>query len=220
MVARHVYTWINPTRERDLDAACSILAVDGVIAIPTETSWCFVCDADSPRGLDRIRRLKPAHPKERPFSLMCASISAAADVVNIDNSIYPLLKRALPGSFTVILERNRSLPKIIHDNRREVGIRIPQAPLVRALLERYGRVLAAATVPPVPMQVDGFMVEHLPRFGHEVFESCGHALDLILDLGDEVPGIETTVIDCTGGSPEVIRAGCGDPAIFLGHLRR
>jgi tRNA threonylcarbamoyl adenosine modification protein (Sua5/YciO/YrdC/YwlC family) len=220
VVARHVYTYVNPPRDRDLDAACLVLATDGVIALPTETSWCFVCDADSPKGLERIRRLKPTHPKERPFSLMCASISAASDVVNIDNNVYPLLKRALPGAFTVILQRNRSLPRLIHDNRREVGIRIPGAPLVRALLDRYGRVLAAATVPAVPMQVDGMVVEHLPRFGHEVFESCGHALDLILDLGEEVPGVETTIVDCTGGSPELVRTGQGDPQVFTGNAHR
>ncbi len=216
MVVRHIYTYVNPVRERDMEEACKVLPYDGVIALPTETSWCFVCDADSPKALERIRKLKPGHPKDRPFSLMCASISAATDVVNIDNNIYPYLKKTLPGPYTVILERNRSLPRLIHDNRREVGIRIPAAVLVRTLLERYGRVLAAATVPSVRLEESGDSEGHLPHFGHEVLEGFGHGLDLILDLGDEVPGLETTIIDCTTGVPSVIRAGAGDPAAFIG----
>lgn len=220
MAARHVYTFIDPVRERDMEAACQVLANDGVIALPTETSWCLVCDADSPKALDRIRRLKPTHPKDRPFSLMCDSISSAAHVVNIDNVVYPLLKKVFPGPYTVILERNRSLPRLIHDNRREVGIRIPQSKLVRELLERYGRVLAAATVPAVQLKANGFDEVHLPRFGHEIMDAFGHGLDLILDLGDEVPGVETTIIDCTTGVPSVVREGAGDTAPFTGTAHR
>lgn len=220
MVARHVYTYVDPVRERDMEAVCKVLADDGVIALPTDTSWCLACDADSPKALERIRKLKPGHPRERPFSLMCGSISAAADVVNIDNVVYPLLKKALPGPYTFILERNRSLPRIIHDNRREVGIRIPQATLVRELLARYGRVLAAATVPPVQLKANGFDEIHLPRFGHEILDAFGHGLDLILDLGDEVPGVETTIIDCTRGVPSVVRAGAGDTVPFTGVVQK
>ena len=220
MAARHIYTYVNPVRERDMEVACKVLADGGVIALPTETSWCFVCDADSPKGLERIRKLKPGHPKDRPFSLMCASISAAADVVNIDNNIYPYLKKTLPGPYTVILDRNRSLPRLIHDRRREVGIRIPDSVLVRELLERYGRILAAATVPSLTLNANGYSEEHLPRFGHEVLEAFGHGVDLILDLGDEVPGVETTVIDCTAEVPTVVRQGAGDPAPFTGAWQK
>ena len=220
MAARHVYTFIAPLRERDIEEACRILSSDGVLALPTETSWSFVCDADSPKALERIRKLKPGHPRDRPFSLMCSSISAAAEVVNIDNHVYPYLKKTMPGPDTVILERNRSLPRLIHDNRKEVGIRIPAAELVRGLLVHYGRVLAAATVPGILVPLNSHEQIHLPRFGYEVMEAFGHGLDLILDLGEEVPGVETTIIDCTESVPIVVRAGAGDPAPFIGAWQK
>lgn len=216
MAARHVYTFTDPVRERDLEVACQLLADGGILAVPTDTNWSFICDADNTRALDRIRKLKPTHPREKPFSLMCASISAAADVVNIDNIVYPFLKKALPGPYTIILNRNRSLPRLIHDNRREVGIRIPDAPLVLELMKRYGRVLAAATVPPVEAPGDGIEGPRYPRFGYEILESFGHGLDLILDLGDELSGVETTVVNCTAGLPEIVRQGAGDAGIFGG----
>jgi tRNA threonylcarbamoyl adenosine modification protein (Sua5/YciO/YrdC/YwlC family) len=209
-MARHVYTYINPTSERDLDAACKVLEDNGVIAYPTDVNWAFACDAANVKALDRIRLLKPMHPKERPFSLVCWSISMASEVVNIDNAAYRYLKRALPGPYTVILERFRSLPRQIKDKRRTVGLRIPDSPLILELVKKYGKPLATTSVPPVR----GIEGEEAPKFGYQVFEVFGHGIDLVLDLGDEVPGGESTIVDMTAGEPVLVRLGLGDPKIF------
>jgi tRNA A37 threonylcarbamoyladenosine synthetase subunit TsaC/SUA5/YrdC len=127
-----------------------------------------------------------------------------------------VLKKAWPGPYTVLLTAARNFPRQLKDKRRVVGIRIPDSPLVLALVEKLGRPLATTSVPCQQVaageETDG--LEPLPRMGYEVMEAYGHGLDLLLDLGSELPGVETTIIDYTTGVPELIRKGAGDPAIF------
>ncbi len=209
-MASHLYTWINPVRESHIEQICSVLRDDGVVALALDVAWAFVCDAASSKALDRIHRLKPEHPKNRPFSLICSSISMASRVCAIDDSAYRWLKKSLPGPFTVILDRHASLPRQIHDKRREVGLRIPDDPLVWAIVERLGHPLAASTIP----VAQGEFGNGHPGFGTEVMDSWGHAIDLVVDLGDESPRQETTIIDLKGGVPELVRLGSGDPGLF------
>ncbi len=205
-VVEHLYTYIDPPNERDLARASRILADNGVLAYPTDVNWALGCDAASVKALDRIRRLKPHHPKEQPFSLLCSSISMAAQVANIDHSAYRFLKKAWPGPFTVLLPRHRNLPRQIKDKRPIVGIRVPDSPLILALVEHYGKPLATTSIP----LWDGQVMIH----GYQVSEHFGHGIDLILDLGDEVSGNESTIIDLAEGAPRLIRLGNGDPGVF------
>jgi tRNA threonylcarbamoyl adenosine modification protein (Sua5/YciO/YrdC/YwlC family) len=198
----HLYTYDDPPAERDLRRALQALENDGVIAYPNDLNWAFGCDAASPKALDRIHLLKPTHPKDVPFSLLCSSISMAAEYVVIDNAAYRLLKRAWPGPYTVLLQATRTFPRQLKDKRRIVGIRIPASVMVRTLVERLARPLATTSVPGEA------------RFGYEVFEAYGHAVDLVLDLGTELPGSESTIVDLTDGVPAIIRRGAGDPALF------
>lgn len=187
--------------------ALRLLENDGVLGYPMDVNWAFGCDAASVKALDRIRRLKPSHPKDQPFSLICADISMAATVGNIDNYQYRVLKKCWPGPYTVILKRHRSLPRQIKDKRPVVGVRIPLSPLVRDLVARLGRPLATTSVPALS---DGTV----PRMGYQVFDEFGHGLDLLLDLGEELAGLDSTVIDFTEAEPVVVRVGAGDPHLF------
>lgn len=208
-MAEHLYTYINPTSEKDLDRVCRLLERDGVIAYPMDHNWAFGCDASSVKALDRIRRLKPTHPKDRPFSLICSDISMAANVATIGNNQYRVLKKCWPGPYTVILKRARNLVRQIKDKRQVVGVRIPESPLIRDLVTRLGRPLATTSVPEL---ADG----EIPKFGYQIIEEFGHGIDLLMDLGDELPGLESTVIDFSEDEPVVVRPGVGDPEQFGG----
>lgn len=214
MTAQHLYTYEDPPRERDLERACKILQEDGVLAYPTDVNWAIGCDAASAKALDQIHLLKPSHPKDMPFALICASISMAAEYANIDHFAYRYLKKAWPGPYTVLLQSNRALPRQLKDKRRVVGIRIPDCKLVLAIVERYGRPLATTSVPALEAPHAPEDGPRAPRFGYEVFEALGHGLDLVLDLGHELPGSESTIIDLTEGAPVLVRKGAGDPAAF------
>ncbi len=206
-MGEHLYTYDDPPSERDLDKACKILESSGVIAYPMEQNWAFGCDAKDHKALDKIRRLKPTHPKEQPFSLICADMAMASNMGNIDHQMYRFLKKAWPGPFTILVRRNRSLPRQIKDKRQVVGLRVPDSPMILRLVEKLGRPMATTSLP-LPESGEAL------KMGYQIQEVFGHALDLVLDLGDELPGLESTVIDFTEGHPELIRLGSGDPSIF------
>lgn len=214
MTAVHLYTYDNPPPVRDIERACRVLAEDGVIAYPSDSNWAFACDAGSHNALERIHALKPSHPKDRPFALVCSTIAMAAEYGVIDHNAYRWLKKAWPGPFTVLLVSARNLPRQLKDKRRIVGIRIPRCSLLRAIIDSYGKPLATASIPIIDFGLGKNQEPYIPQFGYQVADSFGHALDLILDLGTELSGAESTIIDLTSGLPEVIRLGVGDPAIF------
>ncbi len=209
-MAIHLFTWIDPVRESHMDRVSEVLANDGVIAIAMDVAWVFACAASSSKAVERIRRMKPDHPKNQPFSLVCSSISMASNICTIGDQDYRWLKKALPGPFTVILGRHGSLPRLIKDKRREVGLRIPRDPLVMAIIGAFGSPLAVSTIS-IESADNG--TSH-PSFGSQVEEGWGHSIDLIVDLGDESPRLQTTVINLCTGIPELVRAGAGDPALF------
>ena len=212
MAASHIYTYINPTVESHIERAVQILEKGGVIAYPTDVNWAFGCDAANAKALDRVRLLKPMHPKERPFSLICHDLSMVSEVANVDSQAYRLLRKTLPGPYTVLLQRNRTLPRQIKDKRKVVGVRIPKSPLVLAIVEKFGRPIATTSVPELPEKRYGAGV--MARFGFEVLEVFGHAIDLVIDLGDPVPGLESTIVDLTDGPPRLVRLGFGDAKPF------
>lgn len=207
-MSKHLYTYVNPTSEKHLATACKILGDGGVLVYPMGINWAFGCDAANTRAIDRIKRLKPCHPKEQPFTLICSDISMASGVGNIDHQMYRILKKAWPGPYTFIVKRNRSLPRQIKDKRQVVGIRIPDSPLILDLVDRFGAPLATTSV---PLKSDGSSY----NMGYEIFNDFGHGIDLLLDLGEEVTGTESTIIDFSEGYPQLIREGDGDISIVL-----
>ncbi len=214
-MSEHLYTFTDPINEKDVDKAIAVLENDGIIAYPTDFNFAFGCDATKPALLEKIKLLKPDHPKERPFGLLCSSMSMVSEVANIDNWAYRLLKKAWPGPYTILLPSSRSLPKQIHDKRKVVGVRVPKNPLLLAIVEKFGKPLATTSVPNVTAHdSSGQLVQRPPQFGYEVYEKFGHGIDLLLDLGDEVSGEESSVVDMSEDSPEIVREGVGDTKIF------
>ena len=206
-MADHLYTYADPPNPRHLQQISDLLRNHGVVAIPTGTSWAFCADPTSKKANNRIRLLKPDRPKEQPFSLLCRDISMATSMTTIDGSAFRTLNRIWPGPFTVLLRSNRQLPRLLKTKREVVGVRVPASPLAMAIVDHFGGPLMVSTV---PRDSEG---QHL-RMGYQVFESYGHGLDLVVDLGDELSGAETTVVDMTSGAIEVIRAGVGDPSLL------
>ena len=204
-MTEHIYTYDNPPSQKDLSLSCSVLSADGVIAYPTDINWAFGCDSTNTRAIDKIRLLKPYHPKEHPFSLICSSISMASEYVNISHNTYRYLRKMWPGPYTVILQRSRNLVRQLNDKRKVVGIRIPQSPLLMALVEKLGRPLITTSIPNAK---DGSSI----KFGHQIYETYKNRLDLILDLGVELSGEESTVVDFSQGDsspPIIVREGAG-----------
>jgi tRNA threonylcarbamoyl adenosine modification protein (Sua5/YciO/YrdC/YwlC family) len=210
-MAKHLYTYINPLSEKHLQEALRVLQNDGLIAYPTDVNWAVGCDASSVKAIKKIQALKAQHPKERPFSLLCDSLSMVAQVATVEQSAYRVLRKILPGPYTVLLASNRSLSKLINDKRKSVGVRIPAAPLLLGLVAALQRPLLTSSLPHGESED-----EEAIRYGYDVEARFGHQIDLILDLGEEVLPAETSIIDFSEGGCKVVRKGLGDVSMFDG----
>ena len=170
----------NPDPRR-LSQVVDFLDRDGLVIVPTDTVYSFACALGSTRGLDALARLKGVKPEKAQFSLVCHDLSqVAAYTKPLPNEIFKLMRRALPGPYTFILEASGQVPKIFRGNKKTIGIRVPDHGATLALVEALGRPLLVTSV----------------HDDDEVDGGLGH-----LDA--------STVIDCTSGVPEVIREGLG-----------
>lgn len=190
----------NP-QERLVAKAVEVLSKGGVIVYPTDTIYGLGCDIFQPKAVERICRIKGIQPSKAQLSFICRDLSHLSDFTkSITTPMYRMLKAHLPGPFTFILPASKEVPKILHSRKSTVGIRIPDNEICRHILEQLGRPLLSASLP-------GEMVEEYtdPEVIWKNFEG---RVDAVVDggIGGMVP---STVVDCTGSEPIVIREGLG-----------
>ncbi len=179
----------------------------GLIAYPTDSSYAFGCHIGDKRAMDRIRRIRRTD-RNHNFTLVCSDLSEISTYARVDNWAYRMLKSMTPGPFTFILPATREVPKRLqHPKRRTIGLRVPDHPLVRAVLDALGEPIMSST-----LLLPG---DELPLTDPlEIEERIGHEIDLIVDAGPT--GIEpTSVIDISDDTVKVLRVGRGDVSAFL-----
>ena len=195
----------NP-QQRLLAKATEIIRDGGVVVIPTDSCYALACHLGDKGAMDRIREIRRVDDRHH-LTLMCRDLSEIAQYAKVDNVQYRLLKAATPGSYTFILEGTKELPRrLLHPKRKTIGLRVPEHPVVQALLTELREPLLTTTL-------------HLPgddeplTGGWEIQERLEGQVELILDGG--YCGIEpTTVIDLTADAPVLVRAGRGDLGLF------
>ncbi|MDH3550071.1 MAG: L-threonylcarbamoyladenylate synthase [Gammaproteobacteria bacterium] len=177
-----------------------------LIAYPTDSSYAFGCRIGDKKPIERIHRIRRTN-KNHNFTLVCADLSEISVYARVDNWAYRLIKSLTPGPYTFILRATRQLPKMLQNpKRRTIGIRVPDHPLVNAMLDELGEPIMSST-----LSLPG---DELPLTDPvEIEKRIGHEIDLIIDAGPT--GIEpTTVLDLSSGSVEVLREGRGDASQF------
>ena len=174
----------------------------GLVAYPTDSSYAFGCHIGDKRAMDRIRRIRRTD-KNHNFTLVCSDLSEISLYARFDNWAYRLMKSMTPGPYTFILQATREVPKRLQNpRRRTIGLRVPDHPIVHAMLDALGEPIMSST-----LTLPG---DDLPLTSVvEIEERIGHQIELIIDGGPT--GVEpTSVIDLCGGSVEVLRVGRGD----------
>ena len=173
-----------------------------VMIVPTDTQYALACHALKERAIERICRLKGLDPRKHHLSVVCYDMSSISEYAKVDNATFKLMKRNLPGPFTFILPGTTRLPKIF-SGRREVGIRMPDCPMLRELLAELQAPLMIASLPLEEGEEEEYLTE--PELIHEKWAD---RVDLVIDGG--TGGAEgSTVVNCTQGVAEIIRQGVG-----------
>lgn len=189
----------NPS-PRELDRVAEVLERGGVVIYPTDSVYAFGCSLRSPKAVERMRRIKGKEVTR--LSVVFGSISQAAEYCRVDDGVFKLLRRNLPGPFTFLLEASSRMPDKALERRRTIGVRIPANAIPRAIVERLGSPMLTTSVCDDELEsgytTDPGLIEE--RYGCEV--------DLVID-GGEGDCIPTTVVDLTGGQAAVLREGKG-----------
>ncbi|MEX2291570.1 MAG: L-threonylcarbamoyladenylate synthase [Mycobacteriales bacterium] len=191
---------------RLIGQAVALLRDDALVAYPTDSCYALGFAIDSATGADRIRRIRSLDDRHH-FTLVCADFAQLGQFVHLDNAAFRSIKAATPGPYTFIVPATKEVPKrLAHPKKRTVGVRIPDHPVVQALLRELGTPLVSSTL--LLPGADQPMTD-----GWSIKEALDNQVDAVLDAGD--CGTEpTTVVDWSEGFPEVVRAGAGDPARF------
>ena len=193
----------NP-QPRLIKQAAEIIRGGGIVVYPTDSCYALGCHIGDKAAMERIRRIRGIDDRHH-LTLVCRDLSELAAYARVDNQQFRRLKAATPGSYVFILEATRELPKRLqHPKRRTIGLRIPDHPVVNALLTELGEPILSST-----LLLPG---DELPLTdAREIRVRLERLVDLVLDGGS--CGIEpSTVVDLTGPAPVVTREGKGSLA--------
>jgi len=184
----------------------AMLRDDALIAYPTDSCYALGVQLGNVDGGERIRRIRGLDEKHH-FTLVCADFAHLGQLVQLDNAAFRAIKAATPGPYTFILPATKEVPRrLAHPKKKTVGVRIPDHPVVRALLLKLGEPLVSSTL----LLPDA---EEPMTDGWQIKEELDHLIDAVVDAGD-CGKDPTTVVDWSNGYPEVVRLGAGDPTRF------
>ena len=202
------YFELHPTnpQPRLIRRAADIIREGGVIAYPTDSSYALGSAIGNKQGVDTIRRIR-ALGDDHNFTLVCQALSDIGVYAKFDNPTFRLIKACTPGPYTFILPASKEVPRRLqHAKRRTIGIRVPEFPIVKLLLEELGEPIMSST-----LMLPGN--DFPENDAVDIRDRLEQELDLVIDGG--ISDIEpTTVVDMSGGSVEILRHGKGDTSPF------
>ena len=193
---------------RQIKKVVECLKDGGLIIYPTDTVYGFGCDVNNKKAMEKLCRLKGVNIKKHNLAFICYDLSHIANFTkHLETSTYKLMKKALPGPFTFILNANSSIPKLFKNKKKEIGIRIPNNNIPREIVKELGNPIVTTSV-----KNDDMILEYStdPELIHEYFQN---KVDMVISggYGDSTP---STIVKCTDGYPEIIRKGKGDTSLF------
>jgi tRNA threonylcarbamoyl adenosine modification protein (Sua5/YciO/YrdC/YwlC family) len=205
-VAQFFSIHVNNPNPRLIRQAAAIVRDGGIIVYPTDSCYALGCHIGDKAAMTRIRTIRQVNDKHH-FTLVCRDLAEISHYAKVDNRQYRLLKATTPGSYTFILQASREVPRRLqHPKRYTIGLRVPDHPVVNALLSELNEPLLSSTLI--------LPADEVPlNDAEEIRERLEHQVELVMDAGS--CGIEmTSVIDLTRDAPEIVRQGKGDLAPF------
>ncbi|MGP1515469.1 MAG: L-threonylcarbamoyladenylate synthase [Bacteroidales bacterium] len=187
-----------------LDTAYYSLENDGILLVPTDTLYAFVCDIQSKKAAHRLAELKGKKLEKSNFSIMCSSLSMASSYVKpLSNQQFAFIKSLDTGKFTLVMQASKLTPKIFQNKKRTIGIRITQNNILKTIISRLNRPLLVTSAPHYEQEDDIYKNAEL------IYEQYASIIDFAINMG-QIVGIPSTVLDMTSGSDyEILRQGLG-----------
>lgn len=191
----------NPNA-REMQKIVAALRDGNTVIYPTDTIYGIGCDALNVRAVEKICQLKGIDPQKSNLSIICNDLSNITEYAKVSTSNFKLMRRNLPGPFTFILPTTSTLPRIFK-NRKTVGIRVPANEIIRELVSMLGNPILNTTVKDENDEVEYTTDPEL------IYEKWSNFADIVIDGG--IGGIgPSTVVDCTGDEPVIVRQGKGE----------
>ena len=195
----------NPTQD-EIKKAAQALKDGHLVAFPTETVYGLGADATNEKAVSRVYSVK-ARPTDHPLIVHISSINQLGNwAVDIPDYAIKLAKEFWPGPMTLVLKRNNLAKNFITGCQDSVALRVPNQPLVFALLTAFESLGGQGVAAPSANRFGSVS----PTTAQAVEEELGKFLgneDLILDDGQCEIGVESSIIDCTQANPVVLRPG-------------
>ena len=198
----------NDPQTRLMEEVVACLKKGGIIIYPTDTVYAVGCDIYNHKAIERLCKIKGVKPEKANLSIICNDLSHLSNFAKqLDNSIFKLMKKTLPGPYTYILKASANVPKILHHKKKTIGIRIPDNKIALSIVELLGNPIITTS-----LKIDGEILEY-PTDPELSFEESSDKVDMVID-GGFGKMIGSTVLDATSPNVEVIREGLGDISFF------
>lgn len=191
----------NP-QMRIVRQVADVLRKGGIIVYPTDTIYGLGCDIFQHKAVERICQIKGINPQKAQFSFVCYDLSHLSEYARqLPTPVYRALKQYLPGPYTFILDASKQVPKILKTKKDTIGLRVPDNKIARCIVQELGNPILSTSLPGENVQdfTDPEAIQD--RFGKLV--------DMVVD-GGQGGMVPSTVIDYTGGYPELVRKGAGE----------
>jgi L-threonylcarbamoyladenylate synthase len=183
----------------DVRDAVAVLRRGGLIGFPTETVYGLGADASNEAAVHRVFSVK-GRPVDHPLIVHVASADALAHwAAAVPETAARLAEAFWPGPLTLLVPRASHVLDVVTGGRSTVGVRVPSHPIAQDVLRHFGGGIAAPSA---------------NRFGRvspttalHVRRDLGDDVDLVLDGGESAVGLESTIVDCSGEVPMILRPG-------------
>jgi tRNA threonylcarbamoyl adenosine modification protein (Sua5/YciO/YrdC/YwlC family) len=202
---------INPEnpQERKIQEVVKCLEQGGIIIYPTDTIYGIGCDIFNAKALQRLCQIKGVKANKMNFSFICYDLSDISQYAKqLDNTTFKIMKKALPGPFTFILEASGKVPKMLNANKKQVGIRVPNHEIPREIVKMLGRPIVSSSIK------DDDQIVTYTTDPSLIYDNFKNLVDIVIDggMGNNVP---STIVDCSKNDFEIVRQGAGDLSLYI-----
>jgi L-threonylcarbamoyladenylate synthase len=186
--------------------AAGVLINGGLVAFPTETVYGLGADACNAAAVARIYSVK-GRPADHPLIVHVASMDALGDwAAEVPEYAIALARDYWPGPMTLVLTRSELAGDFVTGGQDTVGVRVPKHPVALGLLEAFARAGGKGVAAPSANRFGNVSPTTAQAVSDELSDYLADS-DVILDGGACAVGVESTIIDCTGDMPKILRPG-------------